>query len=175
MRIWAQNIPMLKNPISQGISWYKKSLEKNRRKTIAGTIFAVTSSLALLLWYFAFGKTFQITDFEPISTPLEYAFYSALVFIGPGYYLRFRTKFYLNLWKAFKHDRQTHKGIKKIIWLSMMAGIFAVVIAIVYVLNKIISFFYNVFAFILYLCPPLGAGLIVGALSYLLLEKDSIT
>jgi uncharacterized integral membrane protein len=156
------------------MTWYEKALKEKRRETISGTIFAVTSALALLVWYFAFGKAFHITDFEPLSTPFEYVFYSALVFVGPGAYLRFNTKFYLKLKRAFKHDRQMHKDVKKVIWRSMMVGVLIVVIAVVYLINKIISFFYNLFGLILYLCPPLGIGLIAGAVSYVLINKDTI-
>lgn len=64
-------------------NWYTKRQKDKRKETIAATVWACTSALALVLWHFAFGKSFTWTDYQLISTPLEYGFYSALVFIGP--------------------------------------------------------------------------------------------
>jgi len=156
------------------MGWARRLFEKKWREIISGAIFVATSALAFLVWHSIFGGTFVWTDISPISTPIEYAFYSALVFIGPGYYLRFKTKFYLNLWKAFRYDRRTHKDVKRIIWLSMVLAVLAVVIVVVWLLNQTISFFYNIIRLILFLSPPLGIGLIVTIVSYLILKKDWI-
>jgi amino acid transporter len=159
------------------MTWYKKSLEKHRRETIAGTIFAITSTLALLLWHFAFGQTFTYESIQPISTIYEYAFYSALVFVGPGAYLRYNTTLYLDLKRFFKDMLKMpglHKGVKKVIWISMVVVVFAIVAAVVWLLNTIISLIYNALVFLLYLYPPVGVGVVAGLITYLFLKKDEL-
>lgn len=155
-------------------NWPKEVLKKNRREIISGAIFVVTSTLAFLVWHFFVGGTFVWTNISPISTPLEYGLYSALVFGGPGAYLYYKTDFYKNLWHLRKIDRDLHRGVKKIFWLTMCLIMLAIVIAVVWLLNQIISFFYNIIRLILFLSPPLGIGLVVAIVSYLLLKKDWI-
>jgi hypothetical protein len=156
------------------MTWYQETLKRNGRGIISGAIFVVTAALAALVWHYAFSKSFVWTDIQPISTPIEYAFYSALVFMGPGAFLYYHTDFYKNLWSLRKIDRGLHKGVKRIIWLIMMTVMLAIVIAIVYLINTIISFFYNAFRFILLFSPPLGIGLITGTVTYLLFKKDFV-
>jgi len=160
------------------MTWYEKALKNNRQEIISGTIFAVTSALALLIWHYTFGATFTWDSISPISAPWEYAFYSALVYLGPGAYLFNHTSFYKDLWRTFRKNMKAyhlHKAIKKIIWYSMAAIMLIIVIVAVYLLNTVISFFYNIIRLILFLNFPLGFGLVAFLVSYLLMKKDSIT
>jgi hypothetical protein len=157
------------------MNWPKKILKEKRAEAIASIAFATTSALAFLLWRFSLGKTFEWTSISPISTPLSFGFYSALVFIGPGAYLYYFTNFYKDLWHFFRHTLNApglHKDVKFVIWISMCAMIYVVVKAVVDFLNFILTVIYNGFEFLLYLSPSLGAGLIFAVLIYLLLKKD---
>jgi len=156
-------------------NWYTKRLKDKRKETISATVWACTSALALILWHFAFGKSFTWTDYQLISTPLEYGFYSALVFVGPGAYLYYFTDFYIDLWHIFRDvlDMQgLHEFIKGIIWSVMILIVIAAVWIVVHIVNFIYSVLINLLVLVLYLCPPIGVGLIAGAITYLFMKKD---
>jgi hypothetical protein len=41
------------------MAWYKKALKENKKEIVSSTAFAVIFALAILLWHFVFGKSFQ--------------------------------------------------------------------------------------------------------------------
>lgn len=159
------------------MKWHKKVLTKYRREIIAGAVFSITFSLALLIWQFAMGKTFVWQTISPFSAPpLVYELYSALVFVTFGAFL-YWIKFYRFLHFIFVKilgDWDLYKLAKAIIWLVLIGLMFWLIREIVNLLNATVSFFYNVINFLLYLSPPLGMGLIVAIVAYLLLNKDRL-
>ena len=157
------------------MNWPENILKEKRTEVIAGAVFAFTSALGLLLWRWAFGHTFQWTEVDPFSVPLSYQLLSALVFIGPGSYLFHFTDFYIDLWHLFREVLEApglHRVVKLVIWLSMMALVYFVLRIVFYILNLITTVTYNVAAFVLYIAPPVGFGLVARLLVYLLLKKD---
>ena len=154
------------------MSWYRKVLKENKKEIASSAAFAVVFALAILLWHFALGKSFQWETISPIEAPslLSRALYSALVFITFGAFL-YWVKFYQVLYHIVS-DRQLYRGIKGLIWGSLILVMyFWVVPTVVELLNAIISFFYNIFNLTLYLFPPLGVSLIMFSICYVLFNK----
>jgi len=157
------------------MNWHKKILAKHKAKIISLAAGIVALISAFSLWRFALGKTFEWINIAPLHTPFSYAFYSTLVFVGPGAYLYYFTDFYKDLWYFFRHTLSSpglHKNVKWAIWVSMVAAMFFVVKAVFDLINTIVSFLYNIFFLILYLSPSIGVAIIVFAVSYLLTKED---
>lgn len=159
------------------MKWYEKTITENKAKIVSLGIFAIISSLVILLWRFGVGKTFQWETISPISQPeiFNRLFYSALVFITIGaflYWLRFYQLLYRLIVKALG-DWQLYNSIKKILWGSLMLLMyFWIVPKVVDLLNSIISFLYNILNLILYLFPPMGASLIIFSVGYYVIVKS---
>lgn len=154
------------------MTWYKKVLKENKKEVVSSAAFAVVFALATLLWHFALGKSFQWETISPIEAPSLFirALYSALVFVTFGAFL-YWIRFYQFLYHLIS-DRQLYRGIKGLIWGSLILFMyFWVVPAVVDVLNVIISFFYNILNLILYLFPPLGVSLILFSAGYIIFKK----
>lgn len=154
------------------MTWYKKVLKENKKEIASSAAFAIVFALAILLWHFAFGKSFQWETISPIDAPSIFsrALYSALVFVTFGAFL-YWIKFYQLLYHLIS-DRQLYRGIKGLIWgFLILAMYFWVVPTVVEILNAIISFFYNILNLILYLFPPLGISLIVFSIGYIISKK----
>lgn len=154
------------------MSWYKKVLKENKKEIASSAAFAVVFALAVLLWHFTLGKSFQWQTISPIEAPSLFirAFYSALVFVTFGAFL-YWIRFYQFLYHLIS-DRQLYRGIKGLIWGSLILFMyFWVVPTVVEILNAIISFFYNVLNLILYLFPPLGVSLILFSAGYIIFKK----
>jgi hypothetical protein len=155
------------------MKWYEKSLEKNNKEVIAGAIFSFTFALALLLWNFGFGKSFEWQNITPFSAPpLLYEIYSAITFVTLGAFL-YWIKFYKFLHFIFVEvlgDWHTYKSIKALIWLILIGFIYWIVLKIIDVINITISFFYNILNVFLYVSPPLGAALIISMVGYIILK-----
>ncbi|HEY4505748.1 MAG TPA: hypothetical protein VJG67_03590 [Candidatus Paceibacterota bacterium] len=154
------------------MSWYKKVLKENKKDIVSSAAFAVVFALAILLWHFALSKSFQWETINPIEAPSIFsrALYSALVFVTFGAFL-YWVRFYQFLYHLIS-DRQLYRGIKGLIWGSLILIMyFWIVPTIVELLNAIISFFYNILNLVLYLFPPLGASFIVFSIGYIILKK----
>ena len=154
------------------MTWYKKVLKESRKEIASTTAFAVVFALAILLWHFALGKSFHWETINPIEAPslLSRALYSALVFLTFGAFL-YWIKFYQLLYHIVS-DRQLYRGIKGLVWDSLiLAMYFWIVPTVVGLLNAILSFFYNILNLILYLFPPLGVSLILFSIGYMMVKK----
>jgi hypothetical protein len=149
--------------------WYKKVIKENKTKIYYSALYIIVSSLAVLLWYFALGKSYNWQEIEPLSAPslLYRMFYSALVFVTFGAFL-YKIKFYQNLHYLFVRSlrkRRLYKDIKKIIWWSLIGLMYVIVVKIFDFINAIVSFLYNILGIILYLLPPLGVSLILSIIA----------
>ncbi len=144
------------------MTWYKQTLKKYGKEIISGAFFSVLFSLALLIWIFAFNKTFTWTNIEPIEQPSIFVriFYSALTFITLGAFL-YMIGFYKILYQ-FIGDWGLFKEAKRIIWLLLMGFMFFIVVPVVVdLLNGIISILYNLLGLIVFSFPPIGISLII--------------
>lgn len=56
----------------------------------------------------------------------------------------------------------------------MVLMVVAIVWVIVHIINFIYSVLVNLLVLLLYLCPPIGVGLIVGVITYLFMKKDKL-
>src|SRR3989338_9358564 len=127
------------------MSWYKKVLKENKKDIVSSAAFAVVFALAILLWHFALSKSFQWETINPIEAPSIFsrALYSALVLVTFGaflYWVRFY-QFLYHLAVRGLRDRQLYRGIKGLLWGSLILIMyFWVVPKVVELLNAIISF-----------------------------------
>jgi len=158
------------------MTWYKHTLTKYKEEIIFSAIVSILFFIALLLWYFGFGKSFVWTKIEPISTPslFERYFYSAFVFVTLGaflYFIRFY-QFLHGIIVGIFNDWRLYKDIKGFIWVGLiLTSYFWIVPKIVDFLNSIISFFYNIFGLILYSLPSLGIALTITIPSFVFYKK----
>lgn len=159
-----------------GNIWYKKVIVDNKNKIISSTVFAVVFALAILLWHFALGKSFQWENISPIPKPSIFieSLYSALVFVTLGAFL-YWIKFYQFLYHITVRifgDWQLYQDIKRFIWGTLILVMyFWIVPKVIELLNAIISFFFNIINLILYIFPPLGISLIFFSIGYILLKE----
>ena len=142
--------------------WYERTFKKYSKEILSGAVFSILFSLFLLLYVFVAGYSFTWTDISPIEEPSIFVriFYSALTFVTLGAFL-YKIHFYQGLYRILG-DWQSFREAKAIIWVVLMALMFFVIVpTVVGILNAVLSFGYNVIALLLYLCPPLGAALIL--------------
>lgn len=154
--------------------WHEKILKEKGKELFSSSASLLAFALALSLWRFAFGKSFEWQNIEPIDLPTipVRAFYSALTFGTSGALLYF-SGFYKKLHDVVVKEFgawKLYKGIKKVIWLALMGFTYWVLPKIVHVLNAIISFIYNILTLTLYLSPALGVATIVFFVCWLALK-----
>jgi len=158
------------------MTWYQKVLKEGRKEVISSAAFVVLFALATLLWRFVLDKDFQWETISPLDEPSIFnrVLYSALVFVTFGaflYWVRFY-QFLYHLAVRGLRDRQLYRGIKGLLWGSLILIMyFWVVPKVVELLNAIISFVYNILNLILYLFPPLGVSLIVFSIGYIIFKR----
>lgn len=144
------------------MNWYNRTLKKYRKELISGATFSFVLSLALLLWIYMSGYSFEWRDINPIDPPSVFhrLAYSALTYVTLGAFL-----YSLLFWRFLYRlagDYRSFVELKRIVWLGLMALMFFVVVPVaVDILNAIASFGYNMFNLILYLFPPFGVSLIL--------------
>lgn len=140
--------------------WYKKSIVNYLKENWTSLLFVLIFPFILLLWNYLTGKNFVWHNISPLDTPdWQRYLYSALTFVSLGLLL-YKIRFYQLLYFIFVTilgDFRSYKEIKGIIWVGLMLLMyFKIVPWFVSVLNVVISFFYNIFGFVLYSIPPLG-------------------
>src|SRR3989344_3578934 len=153
------NIHSLKKDTTK--EWYKKELEENKREIIKGALISLAVTAAFSLWYFITGESFTLKEYRFISEPtLAPRLLSALVFASFGrilYELKFYYILYMIMVVFLRVKKAAYEEFKKLLWHLMMAFVgFVVVPWIIDVLNKVISFFYNIWVFVLYVLPPVA-------------------
>ena len=153
------------------MSWHKNTLTKYGKEIKQSAIVSFVLSLAFLLYTYSIGNTFAWQEISPIEQPglVPRLFYSALVFAGPGWFLYHKLKFWKFLYEPYRGGGRgayrEYQKLKNAFWgLLILLMYFVIVPFVVNILNTIISFFYNIFNFILYLSPALGIFLILTAL-----------
>ena len=158
------------------MTWYERVLKKNIKEIFSSGILYVCILIILSIQHFFLGNSFSWVWIEPIEQPSIFVriFYSAITYPTLGY-LVYRTGFYLFIWRIF--PRRIFRGIKKKVWIILIGVMFFVVVPIVVdVLNGIISIFYNIFNFFLYLFPAVAiSSLIVVGILYLRNKKTRPT
>ena len=153
------------------MTWYERTLRKYKKELISGAIFSVVLSLALLLWVYLSGYSFEWREISPIDPPSLFSriVYSALTYVTLGAIL-YNLLFYKFLYHI-AGDYRSFVELKRIVWVGLMALMFFVIVPkTVDMLNAIISFGFNIFNLLLYLFPPFGVSLIL-FLIYLYFRK----
>lgn len=135
------------------------------RENIQKVYFTLLFFLVSILWYFFLEKPFEWQEIEVINPPeWQRILYSALTFVSLGavlYWIKFYKLLHFLFIETLK-DFKAYKEIKGIIWGGLLLLMyFKIVPWCVGVINEVISFLYNITAFILYLFPPLGISLIL--------------
>ena len=135
--------------------WYKRVLEDYSRGTVVSiglTMFCLFIMAAIQL---VNGRVFEWTNITPIDTPDIWVrlLYSALTYVSIGallYYIRF----YQFLSMLYGRNRRGYRDAKGIIWSALILLMFFVIVPTgVDVLNTVISFFYNILLFLVYVSP----------------------
>jgi hypothetical protein len=158
------------------MSWYKKILKEKKKEIITSAAFAVVFALAISLWHYFTGKSFEWQSISPVEAPglLPRLFYSALVYVSLGAIL-YAAGFYKFLYSLYRGTRggwRAYNDMKGLIWWVLILGMYFVIIPVVVdLLNAVISFGYNIFNLILYVFPPLGISLIVFGIGYIIYKK----
>ncbi|MDC1205343.1 hypothetical protein N8083_00650 [Candidatus Pacebacteria bacterium] len=155
--------------------WYKKVLTQYRKETLTSVVFALVVAITTIVWAYFTGDVFEWKRINPVpepSIPVR-LLYSALVYVTLGRVL-YIVGFYQVL-HAFVvgglGDWGLYHGLKKIIWVGLMAMMyFWIVPFVVEVLNVTISFFYNILNLVLYLLPSVGISIAL-FLVYFLMKK----
>lgn len=142
--------------------WHKRVLEENKKEIIKSTAISLTVTFGFTIWHFLTGKAFQWVEISPIDVPSipSRLFYSVLVFLTIGaflYFIRFYQLLHFLIVRQM-NDKKAYREAKGVIWISLMALMyFWIVPKFVDLLNKIISFLYNIIVFsIFYIFPPVG-------------------
>lgn len=154
------------------MTWYERVLKKNIKEIFSSGFLYVCILIILSIQHFFLKNSFSWVWIEPIEQPSFFVrlLYSAITYPTLGY-LVYKSGFYLFIWRLF--PRRTFRRIKKKVWIILMGVMFFVVVPVVVnVLNGIISVFYNIFNFFLYLFPSVAvSSLIVVGILYLRKKK----
>lgn len=126
-----------------------------------------------MLWQINSSNTYEWKKIEPISAPdiFQRTFYSALTFITLGaflYFIRFYQALHFIIVEIIG-SWSLYNGVKSLIWLLLMLTVYSFFPIIVDVINNIISFFYNIYSFIVFINHPLGITLCIATV-YLLFQ-----
>jgi hypothetical protein len=144
------------------MSWQKKILTENFRDIFSSGVLYLLTLVLVSIWDMYHGKSFEWVWLEVIDQPSLFVrlFYSAITFVTLGALL-YAVKFYKLLWYIIR-DWKEYKRAKSAIWgLLMVFMYFYGVPKIIDFLNFIISIFYNIFNFILYISPFFSISLLL--------------
>jgi hypothetical protein len=143
--------------------WFVRVINDKGREVLLSALTFVLFLLIVAIRHYFTGKTFEWESISPIEAPglLPRMFYSALVFIGPGWFLYHKLKFWKFLYEPYRGGGRAayreYKKLKAFVWVSLILIMYFIIVpSIVDLLNAIISFFYNLFILVLYLIPPLA-------------------
>lgn len=147
--------------------WKKDKLIKYKKEIIQSAIASFVISLVFLLYTYIIGNVFSWQSISPFEAPsiLNRIFYTTFTFFTIGAFLYYVIKF----WKILRFicvDIFNSWGLynlaKALVWpVLVVTSYFYIVPTFINVLNKISSFLFNIFNFLLYLAPFLGICLIL--------------
>ncbi len=162
------------------MTWYERTLKKNKKEIILSAVFVFALALITTFWHYFTGKTFEWQSITPIEEPdlLPRLFYSALVYVTLGWFLFHKLKFWKFLYEPYRgggrHAYREYEKLKAGIWgLLILLMYFVIVPFVVDILNTIISFFFNLYVLLLYLAPPLAISLVVCGLGLFIYKKHN--
>jgi hypothetical protein len=163
------------NERGSGEPWYKIILMQASRKEMAIVALVLVILTAMSVARLFLGESFVWQDIAPIGTPdfWHRAFWSALTFMTLGAIL-YAIRFYQVLSWMLGSDREGYRQMKGTIWLGLMFLNYQILPVIVDCMNTIISIAYNSFMLAIYSAPMLLAGLMLGILIGLLMERKQI-
>lgn len=170
------NIQKNTNGISKTL-WYKKAIvnyaRANEIKVASGALVVLFSSF-VSAQIFIFNHAFRWVKITPISDiPWDRALFSALTYVSLGailYYLLFYKLLSFIFYRVLG-DYKAYLQAKRVVWLALMLiNYYYVTPFVISVLNKILSFCYNIITLILFVSPSLG-GAALCLIGYLLVRK----
>lgn len=157
--------------------WKKDILTKNKKEIIQSAIISFIISLVFLLYAYSIGNTFSWQSISPFEAPsiLNRMFYTVFTFSTIGAFLFFVVKLWKGLYFIFVtifNSRKLYNLVKALVWfgLTLLSYFYIVPFAINF-LNKVTSFLFNIFNFLLYLSPFLGIFLILSVVTIYLFLK----
>jgi hypothetical protein len=142
--------------------WQSKVIKENIKNILSSGILYLFTLVTVSIWDMYHGKGFEWVWLEIIDQPSLFVrlFYSAITFVTLGALL-YAVNFYKLLWHIIG-DWKEYKKAKSAIWgLLMVFMYFYGVPKIIDFLNFIISIFYNIFNFILYISPFFAISLLL--------------
>lgn len=155
-------------------SWQKKTILKYIKENEKSVLLSLALSLGLLFWYFALGQTFEWRTIEPIDFPILSRFIISAITsltVGNLLYHLFFYKILSFFCRLFGVSKRKYEKIKAEIWKFLMVITFLFIVPVmVKFFNAVVSFFYNIYQFLLYVAPPVGFAVIVLSI-YLLLKR----
>ncbi len=159
----------------------KENFIKYKKEIIQSAIISFIVSLIFLIYTYSIGNAFKWQSISPFEAPsiLNKLFYTVFTFFTTGAFLYYIIKF----WKILKficvdvfNSWKLYNISKKIFWFGLLAvSYFYIVPTFINVLNKVSSFFFNIFNLLLYLVPSIGICLILfilGFYVFLKIRKD---
>lgn len=157
------------------MTWYKKALSTTYRKEliVGGIVFVMLFGLRII--QLINGEPFVWKRIEPFSTPdlWNRIFWSALTFVTLGAAL-YKIYFYKILSMIFGSDRSGYRQMKRIIWFGLMYINYQIFPAVIDAANFIASILFNSLVYIAYISPYLLAGLIIGVLLGVCVERKAV-
>jgi hypothetical protein len=149
------------------INWHTKVLKEHKKEITYSAAFSFVVALGYLIWSHFQGFVFVWQSISPIEQPsiLARYFYSAFTFVTIGAFLYYVVKLWKGLHFIFVKvlgSWEIYNLVKYFVWLGLMAiTYFYIVPTVVGIMNAALSFFYNIFNFILYISPGIGIFLIL--------------
>jgi hypothetical protein len=159
------------------MNWVRDVLIKYKKEIIQSTITSFVIALVFLLYTYFIGNIFTWHKITPIEQPsiLDRYFYSAFTFSTIGAFLFFVVKLWKGLYFIFVKVlgmKDLYILIKALLWFGLvLVSYFYLVPFTINVLNNVISFFFNIINFILYLSPTLGIFLILSIIGVYFLKE----
>lgn len=157
------------------MTWYKKTLSCTYRKELIVGSLVFVALFVLSIIQLVNSEPFTWRRIELFSTPdfWNRIFWSALTFVTLGAVL-YRIYFYKILSMMFGSDRSGYRQMKRIIWFGLMYVNFQIFPAVIDAANFIASILFNSLVYIAYISPYLLAGLIIGVLLGVCVERKAV-
>lgn len=159
------------------MTWKKDILIKYKKEIIQSAIISFIISLFFLIYTHSMGSTFSWKSISPFEAPsiLNKTFYTLFTFSTIGAFMYYVLKF----WKILRficvdifNSWDLYNLAKALVWPTLVAvSYFYIVPTFINVLNKISSFFFNIFNLLLYLTPSIGVCLILFILGFYVFVK----
>lgn len=155
----------------------KENFTKYKKEIIQSAIISFIISLVFLIYTYSMGDTFEWQSISPFEAPNVFnkIFYTTFTFSTIGAFMYYVLRF----WKILRficvdifNSWDLYNLAKALVWPILVAiSYFYIVPTFINVLNKVSSFFFNIFNLLLYLAPSFGICLILFILGFYVFIK----